>query len=249
MTLDAWLTLVVLACVLVGLVRGRVAPAVVTFAGAVALLVLGVIPVEEAFGGFSNPAPITVAALYVLAAGIEKTGALTPILQGTLGERGRYRLPLLRTLLPTAGASGFLNNTPIVAMLIPQVVSWADRRGVEASKLLMPISFAAVLGGLLTVIGTSTNLVVSGQMSSLGLEEISFFEIGLLGLPIAVVGLVLILILAPVVLPNRRSARVELEEQSRRFAIEMLVETGGALDGKTVEQAKLRHLSGLFLTS
>ncbi|MGB3827967.1 MAG: SLC13 family permease [Ornithinimicrobium sp.] len=249
MTLNAWVTLVVLALVLFALVRGRYAPSIVTFAGAVALLVFGVIPAEAAFSGFSNPAPITVAALYVLAAGIEKTGALTPVLQGTLGERGHYRLPLLRTLLPTAGASGFLNNTPIVAMLVPQVVSWAERRGLSASKLLMPVSFAAIFGGLLTVIGTSTNLVVSGQMRSLGLEEIQFFEIGLLGLPIAVVGLGIILLIAPTVLPGRRSARVELEEHSRRFAIEMLVERGGVLDGKTVEQARLRHLSGLFLTS
>jgi len=247
--LDAWLTLVVVVAVLVVLARGSVAPAVVTFGGATAVLVLGVVPAEEAFSGFSNAAPITVAALYVVAAAIEKTGALTPIMQGTLGDRGTYRIPLLRTLLPTAGASGFLNNTPIVAMLIPQVLAWADRRGVSASKVLMPVSFAAVLGGLMTVIGTSTNLVVAGQMPALGLEPIGFFEIGKLGLPIAVVGVGVIILIAPLVLPDRRSAAREMEEGSRRFAMEMLVVTGGPIDGKTVEQAKLRGLSGLFLSS
>ena len=145
MGLDAWITLAVVVAVLVVLARGSVAPAVVTFGGATAVLVTGVIPAEQAFSGFSNAAPITVAALYVVAAAIEKTGALTPLMQGTLGDRGRYRLPLLRTLVPTAGASAFLNNTPIVAMLIPQVLSWADRRRVSASKVLMPVSFAAVL--------------------------------------------------------------------------------------------------------
>ncbi len=249
MGLDAWLTLVVVVAVLVVLARGSVAPAVVTFGGATAVLVLGVVPAEEAFSGFSNAAPITVAALYVVAAAIEKTGALTPIMQGTLGDRGTYRIPLLRTLLPTAGASGFLNNTPIVAMLIPQVLAWADRRGVSASKVLMPVSFAAVLGGLMTVIGTSTNLVVAGQMPALGLEPIGFFEIGKLGLPIAVVGVGVIILIAPLVLPDRRSAAREMEEGSRRFAMEMLVVTGGPIDGKTVEQAKLRGLSGLFLSS
>jgi di/tricarboxylate transporter len=248
-TTDAWITLGVIAAVLVTLVRGRISPAVVVFGGAVAVLVLGVIGPEEAFSGFSNSAPITVAALYVLAAGIEKTGALTPIMQSTLGDRGWYRRPLIRTLVPTMGASAFLNNTPIVAMLIPQVSAWASRRGVSVSKLLMPVSFAAVLGGLLTVIGTSTNLVVSGQMGSLGLEEIGFFEIGRLGLPIAIVGLVAVIVLAPRVLPARRSARAEMEEEGRRFSVEMIVEAGGAIDGKTVEEARLRHLSGLFLTS
>jgi di/tricarboxylate transporter len=248
-TTDAWITLAVVLLVLATLVRGRVSPAVVVFGGAVAVLVLGVIEPEQAFSGFSNSAPITVAALYVLAAGIEKTGALTPVMQSTLGDRGWYRRPLVRTLVPTMGASAFLNNTPIVAMLIPQVTAWASRRGVSVSKLLMPVSFAAVLGGLLTVIGTSTNLVVSGQMGSLGLEEIGFFEIGRLGLPIAVVGLVALIVLAPRVLPARRSARAEMEEEGRRFSVEMLVEPGGPIDGKTVEQARLRHLSGLFLAS
>jgi len=247
--LDAWLTLLVVVTVLVVLARGTVAPAVVTFGGATAVLVLGVVPAEDAFSGFSNAAPITVAALYVVAAAIEKTGALTPIMQGTLGDHGKYRIPLLRTLIPTAGASGFLNNTPIVAMLIPQVLSWADRRDVSASKILMPVSFAAVLGGLMTVIGTSTNLVVAGQMPALGLEPIGFFEIGKLGLPIALVGIGMIILIAPLVLPDRRSAAQEMEEGSRRFAMEMLVVTGGPIDGKTVEQAKLRGLSGLFLSS
>jgi di/tricarboxylate transporter len=248
-TTDAWITLAVVVLVLATLVRGRISPAVVVFGGAVAVLVLGVIDPEQAFSGFSNSAPITVAALYVLAAGIEKTGALTPVMQSTLGDRGWYRRPLVRTLVPTMGASAFLNNTPIVAMLIPQVTAWASRRGVSVSKLLMPVSFAAVLGGLLTVIGTSTNLVVSGQMGTLGLREIGFFEIGRLGLPIALVGLVAVIVLAPRVLPARRSARAEMEEEGRRFSVEMIVEPGGPIDGKTVEQARLRHLSGLFLAS
>lgn len=249
MTTDAWVTLAVILAVLVILVRGRISPAVTVFGGAVALLVLGVIESDQAFSGFSNSAPITVAALYVLAAGIEKTGALTPVLQSTLGERGHYRLPLLRTLIPTAGASAFLNNTPIVAMLIPQVSNWANRRGLSVAKLLMPVSFAAVLGGLITVIGTSTNLVVSGQMETLGLDEMGFFEIGRIGLPIAVVGLIAVIALAPRVLPDRRSARAELEEAGRRFSVEMVVEPGGPIDGKTVEEARLRNLSGLFLAS
>ncbi|WP_022926281.1 SLC13 family permease [Serinicoccus marinus] len=249
MSFDAWLTLVVIVGVLILLVRQRVSPWVAVLGGVIALLVLNVISAAQAFSGFSNPAPITVAALYVVAAGVEKTGALAPLLQRTLGDQGRYRRPLLRVLTPTVGASALLNNTPIVAMLIPQVTAWCERQGRSASKFLMPISFAAVLGGLLTVIGTSTNLVVSGQMTELGLEAIGFFEIGRLGLPIAILGLLVLVAVAPRLLPARRSAREELQSEGRRFSIEMIVQPGGPVDGRTVEEAKLRSLPGLFLVS
>ncbi|WP_418276775.1 SLC13 family permease [Isoptericola jiangsuensis] len=249
MTLDAWITLGAIVAVLAVLVRGRVSPAVTVFGGAVVVMVTGVVTPEEAFSGFSNPAPLTVAALYVLAAGIEKTGALSAVMQNTMGDKGTYRRPLLRTLAPTMAASAFLNNTPIVAMLVPEVTTWARRRGLSVSKFLIPVSYAAILGGLLTVIGTSTNLVVSGQMSALGLREMGFFEIGKVGLPIALVGLGALLLLAPVLLPGRRSVRTEIEEEGRRFSVEMIVEPGGPVDGRTVEEAKLRDLSGLFLAS
>lgn len=249
MTLDAWLTLAVIVGVLLLLVRTRLSPALVIFAATVSLLVLGVIDTSQALSGFSNPAPFTVAALYVVAAAVQKTGALTPILQRTLGDKGWVRRPLLRVLPPTAIASAFLNNTPIVAMLIPQISAWADRRQVSVSKLLMPLSFAALLGGMTTLIGTSTNLVVAGQMSAAGLEPLGFFEIGAIGVPVAVLGIVTIVALAPRMLRSRRSAMTELQEQARRFTIEMVVTPGGPVDGKSVEQARLRHLTGVFLTS
>ena len=249
MPVEAWVTALVILGVLIALVKQALAPWAIILTGALALLVVGVLTPAQAFSGFSNPAPITVAALYVLAAGIEKTGALASVLQRTLGERGRYRRPLARILAPTAGASAFLNNTPIVAMLIPQITAWADRRGASASKLLMPVSFAAMLGGMITVIGTSTNLVVSGAMPELGLEQIGFFEIGKLGLPIALVGLVLLVLLSPTLLPGRRSAVDELQQEGKRFAIEMTVQPGGPVDGKTIDAAGLRSLPGFFLAS
>lgn len=249
MTLDAWLTAIVIVVVLVVLVRQILAPWVSVLAGTLVLLVLGVLTPTQAFSGFSNPAPITVAALYVLAAGVEKTGALAGVLNRTMGSKGTYRRPLARVLTPTVAASAFLNNTPIVAMLIPQVTAWADRRGLSASKFLMPVSFAALMGGMITVIGTSTNLVVSGQMTELGLAEIGFFEVGKLGLPIALIGLVLLVLLAPRLLPGRRSAIDELQEEGKRFAIEMTVDAGGPVDGATVDSAGLRALPGLFLVS
>ena len=249
MTWEAWFTLAVLVGVLFLLVRGRASAAVAVFGGNIVLLATGVIDTEQSLAGFSNPAPLTVAALFVVAAGVQRTGALTPALHGALGSRAGVRVPVARVAVPAAAASGFLNNTPIAAMLIPEVQTWAERYKVSVSKLLMPVSFAVVLGGLLSVIGTSTNLVISGLMEEAGLGALGFFEIGRIGLPIAVIGIAVMVALSASVLPARRSVAQELADQARDFYVEVSVRPGGPVDGKTVEQAGLRELQGVFLTS
>jgi di/tricarboxylate transporter len=244
---EAWLTLVVLLAMMVVLARDIVPPSVAVIASVVALLVAGVVTPAQAFSGFSNPAPLTVAALYVLARAVEKTGALQPIVSATLGAGTGLRSSLARLLVPTAAASAFLNNTPIVAMLISQVTEWADRQGRSPSFFLMPLSFAAILGGVVTLIGTSTNLVVSGLLEASGQEPLSMFELTRVGLPIALVGLMVIIVLAPVVLPERRAPRREMEEEAREFVVGMDVVSGGTLDGNAVASGGLRNLQGVFL--
>jgi di/tricarboxylate transporter len=244
---DAWLTLGVLAVMMVVLARDIVPPSMAVIASVVVLLVAGVITPAQAFSGFSNPAPLTVAALYVLARSVEKTGALQPIVSATLGAGTGLRWSLSRLLVPTAAASAFLNNTPIVAMLVPQVTEWADRQGRSPSFYLMPLSFAAILGGLVTLIGTSTNLVVSGLLEASGQAPLSMFELTRVGLPIAFVGLIAIVLLGPLVLPERRAPRRELAEQAREFVVGMDVVPGGALDGRAVGEGGLRNLQGVFL--
>ena len=244
---EAWLTLAVLILTIAALTREALPPSSIVLGAVVILLIAGIIDAHQAFSGFSNPAPITVAALYVLARAVERTGALQPIARSVLGEAERPRWSLARLLVPTAAASAFLNNTPIVAMLAPQVTDWADRRGASPSRYLMPLSFAAILGGVVTVIGTSTNLVVSGLLEAAGQAPLGFFEITRIGLPLAVAGLVLILLLAPLVLPERRSARRELSDEAREFVVSMEVVPSGPLDGKAVEEGGLRHLQGVYL--
>lgn len=240
-------TAVVVFTVLWLLVSDRMTPTFAVLGGATVLMVLGVTTPQQAFAGFSNPAPITVAALYVVARAVEKTGALQPLVRGALGVGDGGRRSLLRLLLPTAGASAFLNNTPIVAMFSPQVADWANRNQRPVSWYLMPLSFAAILGGTVTAIGTSTNLVVSGLLEADGQAPIGMFEITGVGLVLAAMGLLLVAALAPIVLPDRRGVRSQLEEDIREFVIDMEVEMGGVLDGRTVEQAHLRHLQGVFL--
>lgn len=248
MNTDAILTAITVAGVLVVLIRQKTSPALAVMGGTITLMAMGVISSDQALAGFSNPAPITIAALYVVAAAVEKTGALAPVLQRTMGSTGYARRPLLRMGAVTATASAFLNNTPILAMLIPQVTTWAERHRISVSKLLMPLSFAAILGGTTTLIGTSTNLVVAGQAERSGIEPLGFFEFGRLGLPIALVGFAIIVAIGPSVLPGRRSVMDEMEEDAPDYVVQMRVVEGGPIDGQTVKQAQLRDLEGLYLT-
>jgi di/tricarboxylate transporter len=178
---------------------------------------------------------------------VEKTGALQPLVTGVLDGGKGGRRSLAKILAPTAAASAFLNNTPIVAMLAPQVADWADRRNQPAAWYLMPISFAAILGGTITVIGTSTNLVVSGLLEAAGERPIGMFEITPVGLPLALLGVLVTVLLAPLLLRDRRGVRQQLDQDLREFVVDVIVEPGGPLHGRTVERVGLRNLQGVFL--
>ncbi len=234
---EAWLTLAVVALAVLILTRDLISPAVAFMAAVVVLLVAGVVTPAEAFQGFSNPAPITVAALYVLARAVEKSGALHPIVRATLGTTKSVRGALARMTVPVAAASAFVNNTPIIAMLSPQIGEWADRRGDSASRYLMPLSFAAILGGMTTLIGTSTNIVVSGLLEAEGFEPFTMFELTRTALPMALAGLVITILASPRLLPDRLPPRQEARTGGRSFSVRMIIEPGGPLDGLRMDEA------------
>jgi di/tricarboxylate transporter len=250
MELDAWLTLAVVLVTLAVLATELLAPAAAVLAAVTFLLVVGVLEVPQAFAGFSNAAPLTVAALYVVAAGVQKSGLLERLTGAMLGtgqdERGE-RLSLARVLVPVAGSSAFLNNTPIVAMVAPAIVSWSRRTGKSASRYLLPVSFATILGGTITVIGTSTNLVVSGLLEEYGERPLGLFEIGQVGVPVAVAGVALLILIAPILLPVRRAPSESLEADAREFTVEMVVAGQAAPAGQSVSEAGLRNLQGVYL--
>ena len=200
----ALITVVVLVAMVVGLVSGRLSPPSGVVGATAVLFAAGVIDAAEAFAGFANPAPITVAGLYVVAAAIERTGAIGPVVAWMLGRPRSTRRDLARLVVPAAGASAVVANTPIVAMLTPAVTRWADVHRRSASLSLIPLSYATILGGSLTAIGTSTNLVASGLLQGAGQEPLGLFELARVGLPAVVVGVAAIVALGPVVLPARR---------------------------------------------
>jgi di/tricarboxylate transporter len=252
---DAWLTLVVIVTTIALLVLERVPPFVTILGAVIVLFVTGVIDDEQAFAGFSNPAPITIAALYVLAGAAEVTGALEPLTNRVLGRRQAHgthrseRRDLTRIVVPTTAASAFIANTPLVGMLAPRVAGWARRSGRASSRYLMPLSYAAVFGGCITILGTSTNLTVSGLLQEVDQRPFRLFEITPVGLPIAVAGAFLLVLLAPRLLPRREPLDERPGGGVREFTVEMEVSPGSALVGTTIADAGLRNLEGVFLVA
>jgi di/tricarboxylate transporter len=250
---DAWFTLAVLVVTIAVLASERFPPALVMLAAVVTLLVAGVIDEDSAFAGFSNQAPFTVAALYVIAGAAEATGALERITQRVFGRHqlaegvAAERRDLARMIAPTTVASGFIANTPLVALLAPRVAAWARRTGRSPSRYLLPLSYAAVFGGVITVLGTSTNITVSGLLRESGQDPLDVFEITPVGLPLALVGVALLLLVGPWLLPRRLSPSEADLGTTREFTLEMQVAPGSPLAGRTVADAGLRNLEGVFL--
>jgi di/tricarboxylate transporter len=237
----------VVAAVIGLLAATRLSADVVLLAGVTALLVAGVLTPAEALAGLSNEGMATVGVLYVVAAGLRETGAIGWVVQGVLGRPRSLAAAQVRLMAPVTGLSAFLNNTPVVAMFLPATVDWARQNRLPISKLLIPLSYAAILGGTCTLIGTSTNLVVNGLLTNqAGLPGLGMFDITAVGLPSALIGMAYLILLGRWLLPDRKPVMSDLDDP-RQYTVEMMVEQGSPLVGKTIEEAGLRHLPGMYL--
>jgi len=248
---DAVITVVVLLGIFGLLLLTEIAPDIVMLAGLTLLLLCGVIDPGTALSGLSNEGMVTVGVLYVVVAGLRETGAMAWAAQRLLGRPQSVTAAQLRLMIPTATLSAFMNNTPLVAALLPAVTDWAKKLRIPASKLLMPLSFATILGGICTLIGTSTNVVVAGLMKDAAkngavTETLGFFTLTWVGLPCAIVGILYMLGASGRLLPSRGSA-IRDPENPRAYTVEMMVDPGGPLRGRTIEEAGLRHLHGMYL--
>jgi di/tricarboxylate transporter len=244
---DAWYAVAVVIATMGLLVFTRIGPDLVMVAAITALLVPGVISPVEALAGLANPGLATVAVLYVVVSGLIETGAAHAAGQWMLGRPRSETIGQTRLMVAVTGISAFLNNTPVVAMLIPTIQDWARKNGFAVSRLMIPLSYAAILGGTCTVIGTSTNLVVAGLVESHdGIAPIGFFEIAWVGLPTAIVGIFFVLATSRWLLPDRKPP-IRQQADAREYAVEMVVEARSPLIGRSIEHAGLRRLPGVFL--
>ncbi|MBR9800218.1 SLC13 family permease [bacterium] len=255
MTWQIALTLLLVFGAVVALMRSRMGPDLVLMGTLTFLLLAGVVDVDRALYGFSNQGLVTVAVLFVVAEGLNQTGAINRLVQSVLGQPRSAFVGLFRLIFPAAFMSAFVNNTPVVAMLMPVVNDWSKKCGLSVSKFLLPLSFATILGGMCTVFGTSTTLILNGWFAqalengpyaSLSASPLGLFEIAWIGIPLTVVGLIYLLFVTPWILPDRVSAETQFDDP-REYTTEMIVEAGSPLVGKSIEEAGLRSLPGLYL--
>lgn len=246
LSISALLTLLTVLAVLGTLAATRLAPDTILMAALAFLMISGILTPGEALAGFANPGVMTIAILYVVAAGLKETGAIQWLAHRLLGQPSRLRQAQLRVLLPASGLSAFMNNTTVVAMFIPAIQEWATRLKLPPSKLLLPLSYAAILGGTCTLIGTSTNLVVDGLLQSERGVQLAMFELAWVGVPLVIVGGGFLYWFADRLLPDRQGALEQLES-AREYSVEVVVEEKGPLAGKSIADAGLRNLAHGYL--
>ncbi|MFO0871947.1 MAG: SLC13 family permease [Pirellulales bacterium] len=245
--LPFWITLMVLAITLLALIKEIGPPDIIFVAALVVLVLCRVVTPKEAFAGFASPSVLMVGALFMVAAALRETGAMDHLGQRFLGKVGTEPMALLWVSLVAVVSSALLNNTTIVAMLLPVILDWCRKRSVSPSRLLIPLSFMTILGGTCTLIGTSTNLVVQSHLVDKGLPPLSFLELGYVGIPCAVLGTIYMLTAGRWLLPNRKELLQQLADTRREYLVEMMVQPGCRLIGQSIEAAGLRNLPGLFL--
>lgn len=251
---EAWFTVAVLILALGALIFTRISPDVALVGAVAILLLVGIIGPQQALAGLSNEGMVTVGVLFIVGAGVRETGGVDLVAQRLFGHPKTATSAIIRMMAPVMTLSAFMNNTPLVAMMIPAVGDWAKRHQIAVSKLMIPLSYAAILGGTCTLIGTSTNLVVNGlyiaaqhngqidaSRSGLGM-----FDITWVGVPAAIAGCAYIVLTNRWLLPDRRPA-ISPQDDPRKYTAELMVEPDSPLVGKTIEEAGLRHLPGAFL--
>ncbi|MDP3070482.1 MAG: SLC13 family permease [Opitutaceae bacterium] len=246
MTWQIALVFILIVGAIVAFLREKIPPDLVALSLFVIVVAAKLVPVNEAFAVFSNPAPITVAAMFVLSAALVRCGALD-YLAGPLDKVAvlPYQLVLFLLMAVVAFVSAWINNTPVVVVFVPVVLNLARRMGLPASKFLIPISYAAVLGGITTLIGTSTNLVANGILVSRGERGLGMFELAWVGIPTAIIGAIYLSLAGKKLLPDRETLTSILSEEERReYLTEAYVPAASPLIGKSLQAAGVTRARG-----
>jgi len=245
MSPDAWLTIGILTVTFVALLATRLPPATI-FLGALTLSVtFGLAPLDRSLAGFSNSGVLTIAALFMVAAGMYSTGAISLMSEKLIGRPKTMLGAQLKILPPTAIGSAFLNNTPLVGMMIPVIRDLCRSTGLSKAKLYIPLSFTSILGGMCTLIGTATNLIIAGLVldainngagGNAGLQEITMFDPSMVAVPAMVLGLILVMITSRWFLSDARDGKANVVSR-RRYGSEFTIPSGSTLAGQTLAAA------------
>lgn len=246
MTLEQLFVFVLLGVVFLAFIKEWVSPDLVAMSTMAVLLVSGLISTKEALAAFSNPGVLTVAAMFILSAALERTGVVEAVGDATTKLVGHTQtLALFGLIVIGVAISAVINNTPVVVILTPVAIRLCQHLKIAPSKMLIPLSYAAIFGGSCTLIGTSTNLLVDGVAQNLGQPAFGMFEIAPFGMVMAAVGIGYLLLAADRLLPARETASSILQDlPARQFLTEMIVLPDADLIGKSLEEAKLTNMQG-----
>lgn len=241
------LVFAVLIFLLVALYSGKLRAEVSFFIAVTVLIIAGVLSPSEALAGFANEQLAVIMLLLVISDIIRKTDVINlvfnKLFQGTKSVSGF----IVKMVVFVAPTSAFFNNTPLVAMMMPYVYSWSKKNNISPSKLLIPLSYAAILGGCMTLVGTSTNLVVNGMAVDAGFGSLDIFDFAWVGFPMVIIGGIYLALFSDKILPSHKDAMEEFKEGWREYFVETEIGTNSPVIGKSVAEAGLRNLSGNFL--
>ncbi|MEF2291181.1 SLC13 family permease [Virgibacillus dokdonensis] len=238
----------VVVCGMIGaLIMDIARPVIIVFTALTILLVTDILKPEDALAGFSNEGMLTIALLFVIAGAIQKSGMIEVIMKGWLNKSNRFIGAMIRVLIPTSALSAFFNNTPIVVTFTPMLKNWCEEHQIAPSKFLIPLSYATILGGTITLMGTSTNLVVHGMLIDYGYDGFSLFQLAVIGIPITVVGLTYLIVIGRHFLPNQKGFQQQVRKGSKEYMAELIVENSFPGINQTIKEARLKELKGIYL--
>ncbi|MEI6819725.1 MAG: SLC13 family permease [Verrucomicrobiota bacterium] len=250
MTLQIGLTLLVILITLIAFIREWAAPDVIALSVLCLVVALGLVDPSKMTDVFKNEAPLTIAALFIIGGSLEKSGAVDHIGRA-LRDRlsGNTRLAILSFSVITVFFSAWMNNTAIVAIMLPVTLGFARSKNIAASRLLMPLSYASILGGVCTLIGTSTNILVNGTLRDMGQKPMTMFELAPLGIPLAIIGVAYLTIFGPKLIPARSSISGSLEISNRTQPLyHLLIGEGSPIIGISLSDTPLAdHAAGVHI--
>ncbi|MFV0553453.1 MAG: SLC13 family permease [Mangrovibacterium sp.] len=239
MTAEAFFVIGIIILIIISLIYDLMRPGMVFFSALTVLMISGVIDSEQALAGFSNKGMLTVAVLFLVSAGVRYSGALNVVARNYLPKRrGKFPFTLTKILLPVASLSAFLNNTPVVIIFAPIIKNWAEKMNLSPQKFLIPLSYATIFGGMCTLIGTSTNLVVHGMMQESGMSGLGMFETGKVGIIIAVIGFLYLITIGNKLLPGKKDNTLRHAYDRKKYFLDASLTKNSSLIGSEVENGR-----------